>query len=294
MRHLPAADGASMWLSCHFITWKNDFLGAIEDVKSLGFTACEPALRFVRRYAVSPEDFAALLRQHGLAVSALYESGSFTSGVIDVEEMVQRYTDVARLVRACGSEVLVVGPAMSRSDGPPTPDGLRRAAKILDEVGRACADAGIKACLHPHLWSEVQTREEIDALMEGTGNDVWLCVDTGHLAGAGVDPVEMIDIYGARLGHVHLKDLTPDGETGARPSDAPGVSRLPFCELGKGSITLPRVIGALGRTGYGGWVTIELDDTRSAPRKALEVCRDYAVGQLGLNLDVSGDDEDSG
>jgi inosose dehydratase len=275
-----------MAVSCHLITWGSDFEDALRDVAGLGFHGCEPALRFVRPYASDPSAFADLLGRHGLALSALYETGAFTDGGLDPADAVDRYVAVAELVRSCGSDVVVIGPAMSRSSGTPSRDGLARAAEVLNQVGKRCAELGVRACLHPHLWSEIQDRSEIDAVMEATDEGaVWLCVDSGHQAGAGIDPAELVTAYGPRIGHVHIKDLTIGGEVGVRPKDAPPGALAPFCELGEGSLDLGAFIGALRQVAYEGWITIELDSSTRPPAEALRVCRDYLVGPLGLSLD---------
>jgi inosose dehydratase len=36
---------------------------------------------------------------------------------------------------------------------------------------------------------------------------VGLCLDTGHLAFGGADPVDVAETYAARITHLHLKDV---------------------------------------------------------------------------------------
>jgi inosose dehydratase len=274
-----------MPVSCHLMPWKQDFELALIETQALGYRACEPSLRFVRPYASDPEGFRQRLAGHGLSISALYEAYCFTDDAADEATAVACYTDVAKLVTMCGGDVVVIGPGMTRSRGlePPTSTGLRRAARVMDEVARRCADLGVKACLHPHLWSEIQDETEVVAVMD-EGEALLLCPDTAHLLGAGIDPVALVERYPDRIGHVHLKDLTVDGDLRADP-DAVYLGGLrPFCELGEGSVDLKAFVRCLRRIDYQGWVTVELDIS-DTPYDSLAMCRDYLVTQLELTLD---------
>jgi inosose dehydratase len=267
------------------MTWKSDFPRALQETQQLGFRACEPALRFVREYAGDAEKFRARLRTHSLAMSALYESYSFTERDASAEAAVKVYTQVAQLVRVCGGDVVVVGPGMTRSRGlsPPTAAGLRQAARIMTEVADRCADLGVKACLHPHLWSEIQDEREILAVMDEAGDALLLCPDTAHLGGAGVDPIGLVRRYSGRIGHVHLKDLTIGGDLEHNPDATATAGPLPFCELGKGSVNLKGFVECLRDIGYNGWATVELDYSDN-PYQSLAICRDYLLSEVGLLL----------
>src|SRR5260221_12417085 len=53
----------------------------------------------------------------------------------------------------------------------------------------------------------VESAEEIDRLMDGTGAAVGLLLDTGHLAYAGTDPLAVGRRHIGRIKHVHCKDV---------------------------------------------------------------------------------------
>jgi inosose dehydratase len=274
-----------MPVSCHLMPWKQDFDLALTETEALGYRTCEPALRFVRPYASDPDGFRKRLAGHGLSISALYEAYCFTDDAADEATAVACFTDVAKLVKMCGGNVIVIGPGMTRSRGlgPPTSTGLRRAARVMDEVARRCADLGVKACLHPHLWSEIENETEVVAVMDES-EALLLCPDTAHLLGAGIDPVALVERYPDRIGHVHLKDLTVGGDLRADPDVNYFGGLPPFCELGKGSVDLRAFVRCLRRIDYQGWVTVELDMS-DRPYESLAICRDYLVTQLELALD---------
>src|SRR5206468_387098 len=100
--------------------------------------------------------------------------------------------------------------------------------------------------------------DEIDRLLEHSG--VGLCLDTGHLAYAGVAAHEAIARYGGRLAHLHLKDV--DGtvlERVARENAGFGeaIAQGIFCPLGRGIVDLGAALEALDEVGYRGFATIE-------------------------------------
>ena len=69
----------------------------------------------------------------------------------------------------------------------------------------------MRLCYHHHMGTGVQTRAEVDRLMNDTDPEVvHLLLDTGHLYWAGDDPLDMARAYADRIGHVHLKDIRQD------------------------------------------------------------------------------------
>ena len=115
---------------------------------------------------------------------------------------------LARIIAKCGAEHLVFGPGGQRQK-PTTLQELKNAAITINEAAKRTYDLGVKACIHPHLWTEIQDENELDELMSLCDPEVvFLAVDTAHLAGAGMDPAAIIRKYQARVAYIHLKDLT--------------------------------------------------------------------------------------
>jgi len=133
----------------------------------------------------------------------------------------------------------------------------------LNRLGEATRKEGIKLALHPHAGTYVETRPELDTIMARTDPAlVGLCVDTGHLAYGGADPVKAFDDYAERIWHVHLKDVDRDlmQQLLAGSMDFVGAVRAGiFPELGTGVVDLRGCLDALRRVGYDGWVVVEQD-----------------------------------
>ncbi|TMF55033.1 MAG: TIM barrel protein [Chloroflexi bacterium] len=115
----------------------------------------------------------------------------------------------------------------------------------------------------PHVASYVERPEEIARLMRDTDPAlVGLCLDTGHIAYGGGDPVEIARTHARRVRHVHLKDLRREVRAdvlarhlGFRDAVSLGV----FAPLGDGSLDLRGALGTLREAGYGGWLIVEQD-----------------------------------
>lgn len=144
----------------------------------------------------------------------------------------------------------------------------KRLAAGLNQVGEHVARRGLKLAYHHHMGTLVQTQAEVDSLMERTGPHVWLLLDTGHLTFAGGDPVAAAKKHGARIAHVHAKDIRRAVLDQALKSDTPfleAVLQGVFTVPGDGCVDYPAVFKALAAHRYAGWVVVEAEQD---PKKA--------------------------
>lgn len=127
-------------------------------------------------------------------------------------------------------------------------------------VDGICAAHGLVQVLHPHVGTLVETADDIAEILRRSA--VSWCLDTGHLAIGGVDPVEFARQNAARVGLVHLKDVdlrlaaaVRRGETTLREATAAGL----FRSLGQGDVDIASVVRILEEAGYDGWYVLEQD-----------------------------------
>ncbi len=128
-------------------------------------------------------------------------------------------------------------------------------------VATIAREKGIRAVVHPHAGGYIEYKDEIDRMLEEvSAEDAGLCLDTGHLYYAGMDPVHSLAEYAFRLEYVHFKDIHKDRlenaierRTGFWQACADGVMR----PIGEGDIDYAGVEAALKQIGYEGWITIE-------------------------------------
>jgi len=138
---------------------------------------------------------------------------------------------------------------------------------------QACARWGIKAALHNHLGTLVESQAELEEFMKRCP-EVGLIFDTAHLAAADGNCLEVVEQFGDRIVAVHLKDwVVTDASIGL--DQWPQRGR--FCELGAGNIGLDNaaVMKALVAVGYNGWIFVEHDTHLQDPLKDLAISRQY-------------------
>jgi inosose dehydratase len=146
---------------------------------------------------------------------------------------------------------------------------------------------GLRTVFHHHCATFVETPAEIDELMTRTDPSLLgLCLDTGHSAFGGGNPLDTFDKWRGRIWHMHLKDCDPAVRARARSDkwDYPtSVRNGVFCELGKGEVDFPAVVDRLRRINYDGWLVVEQDVLPSMGTPAESAGRNRAyLRSLGL------------
>jgi inosose dehydratase len=136
----------------------------------------------------------------------------------------------------------------------------RHMAEMLSVIDDICGEYGLEQVLHPHVQTLVETKDDIARVLDTC--DVHFCLDTGHMAFGGQDPVEFAKTAMDRVGHVHLKDIRMDlvpavlrREVSLMAATQAGV----FTNLGAGDVDILGVVQTLESAGYRGWYVIEQD-----------------------------------
>ena len=136
----------------------------------------------------------------------------------------------------------------------------------------AAAYYGLKAALHNHLGTRVESPRELDDFMAAVPGAA-LLLDTAHLHAAGGDCVETIRKYHDRLAAVHFKDyFLKDESIGLEDWQ----NRLRFCELGGGNagMDFAPIVRELRDHNYDKWVLIEHDTHLREPEIDLKKSAD--------------------
>jgi inosose dehydratase len=218
-----------------------------------------------------------LLGDHELHLVSGWYSGRLLERSV-AEELVAIEPHRA-LLAAMGSAVLVYAETSGGIAGdrtrplsrrPSLPNGHWRDFGIhLTELADRLAERGIRLAYHHHMGTVVETAAEIDRLMASTGGSVGLLLDTGHLAFAGADPIDIAWRHGLRISHVHCKDVRPDVLARARAADQSFLDSVidgVFTVPGDGAIDFVAVLGALKAANYRGWLVVEAEqDPAKAP-----------------------------
>lgn len=179
------------------------------------------------------------------------------------DELVDDATRAARLLSGAGGTRFVTAAVVDAHWSAPFPlddeqwDALVDGLAIVDGI---CAAHGLVQVLHPHVGTLVEKAGDVAEVLRRS--TVSWCLDTGHLAIGGVDPVEFARENAARVGLVHLKDVdlalarkVRDGEMTLRDATRSGL----FRSLGHGDVDIASVVRSLEQAGYDGWYVLEQD-----------------------------------
>jgi len=140
------------------------------------------------------------------------------------------------------------------------PEGWDRLATNLQVAVRLCRERGYEPTFHHHAGTYVEAPWEIEELL--ARSDIGLCLDTGHLALGGGDPVRAISDWGSRINHVHLKDVRR-AVIDAVIREGAGMMEVwrrgAFCPLGAGDLDIDAILNGLRTRDYRGWLVVEQD-----------------------------------
>lgn len=139
---------------------------------------------------------------------------------------------------------------------------LDRVRDSLGALAEVISAEGVRPGLHPHVGTWVETELETRYVLD-TVDPALLAFgpDTGHLAWAGIDPVQIMAEYRERIDNVHIKDLSASVAANCLASGLnyqqtvlAGVWREP----GLGDVDLDAVLEVLSPT-FDGWLIVEVD-----------------------------------
>src|SRR6516162_7588772 len=256
------------------IIWSNDDLrelGAeisletcLAQARQVGFEGMELGHKFPR----DARELAATLERFGLAcVSGWYSAQLLARDAATELAHLRPHLD---LLKAVGSTVLVFADTSGAIHGDlrrPLHERPQLASRDWREFGRRVTDVaaataaeGVRLVYHHHMGTVVQSEADIDALMDATGEEVGLLLDTGHARFAGADPVALARRHAARIDHLHAKDVRAEvAERAAQGgwSFLRAVVEGVFTVPGDGCVPFDRVFQEL--RDYSGWVVLEAE-----------------------------------
>ncbi len=259
------------------ISWINEVLeefGAdtsaetcLSQARAAGYSGVETS----RKFPDAADRLAPLLAAHDLDLASGWHSGFLAERT--VEEEIAGCADHASLLQAMGCKVMVYGEC-GRMPREPLDIGMSNRGRLAEDdwgpygerltafARRLFDDYQLQLAYHHHLMMVAQTRDEISRLMTHSGSEVGLLLDTGHACAAGFDYGLLIEDFGDRIRHVHLKDVRAEILAEVREQDLSfndGVRRGLFTVPGDGAIDFGPVARFVADTAYGGWVVVEAE-----------------------------------
>jgi sugar phosphate isomerase/epimerase len=145
----------------------------------------------------------------------------------------------------------------------PRRDNLGVIEKYAKEFGLKIAihNHGTEDKLYPNGASVIELVKNMDPCMG-------LCYDVGHASRTGVDVVKEIEMAGARLHDMHVKDLADLSDRSSQVS------------VGKGKLPFPQIFKALKKMKYPGVVNLEYEINAKSPQLGMAESFAYMRGVL--------------
>ena len=225
---------------------------ALSEVADAGFESVEllaiEGWVHVQPGDVPASDVLAEAERHGLRICGLHAGGFGGSSEGELSRSVAYLRRAAALAAELGAEYMVfTGFPTPEGTGPSERAAIRtRLARGLEDLLPVTSGHGIPIALENHYSCQVETLEDMQAILDEVGagvSDLGATVDTGHFTSSGIDPAAAVRALRERVIHVHVKDHVGHASVG----------------LGSGETDNAAVVRELRELGYGGYLTVELE-----------------------------------
>jgi inosose dehydratase len=272
------------------IAWWNDDLpelssdisleGCLAEARRAGFTGIETG----RRFPLDPAVLGPVLRRYGISIC-----GGWFSGLLlrdDIEREKDRIAPQIALFNKMSAPCIVYGETAGTIQGERhaplstrlrlSEDQIRTYGHKITKFAEWCTENGMPLAYHHHVGAPIESEEDIDLLMNHSGDALGLLFDAGHVAFAGGDVLRVIDKHHPRISHVHTKDIRQevvDTIDRDRESFLDAVIKGAFTVPGEGSLDFETIVKRLASYGYEGWFVVEAeqDPTPYPPLKMAEI-----------------------
>ena len=282
------------------IAWQNDDLPdltaaytmeqALKEAREIGYIGVERG----QRMPGDTEGLRAYLDGNDIALCGGWCSGNtlvnnFATEREAVREQVEQFVALGSpcIVYAECSNTVQGQIGMPVNNRPKlSKDEVMAYAAKLTELAKWMADQGMPMAYHHHMGTIIESEDDVNWLMEGSGPEVKLCFDTGHLLFGGGDVMATLNRWGDRVHHVHFKDIRPAVVQDTRENNLSFLDAViagAFTVPGDGCIDFQSVANALKAMDYDGWIVVEAeqDPAKAPPYEYSKMGYDHIVDVCG-------------
>jgi sugar phosphate isomerase/epimerase len=141
----------------------------------------------------------------------------------------------------------------------------------LKDIEKLAKEYKIRIAIHNHGPEDkfMPTPESVLDAVKGMDPLMGLCLDIGHTARTGADPVEWIAKAGPRLHEMHYKDLKDPH------NKDPKVARDSQVDVGKGVLPIKESFVQLAKQKYKGYCSLEYEINAKDPMAGMQASFDY-------------------
>jgi inosose dehydratase len=154
---------------------------------------------------------------------------------------------------------------------------LGHMVSLIDRIADVAIEQGVAPVIHQHAGSYIEFEDELEYILSRLEpSRLGICIDTGHMAYAGIDPVAFYKRHADRVWYFHFKDI--DRSVHERVLRCPipflhAVDHKVFCPMGKGVVDWPALVAAVKEHEYSGAATVEQDIDPTISLSPLEDAR---------------------
>lgn len=257
---------------CQTYPWKmniekfaGDMPHIVATTAAAGFTGLEAEICMLGDYFDRPDDFAALLHQHGIGFAALVLHQPWEHTEETEEERALTKKAIAFVSRFPRAKLMVSHHAKAeRGEGGVLAAKRDCLIRCMSSVADRAAEAGVVTCFHPNSgrFSLFRTAEDYKVMFEMLEKtDIGYAPDIGHIVNGGMDAMQVLRESRSKIRHVHFKDRIAQNE---------------WAVMGEGTIDYPAIIRYLADTEYGGWIMVEDESPKAAADSDAVVMADGA------------------
>lgn len=201
-----------------------------------------------------------LLDKYGIRLVSSYFNANLTNPDVRKDE-VAKIVRWGKLLRKYGGLWMVIGPNPVRRGEYDFNAARPAILAALNEIGMAAADLGLKATIHQHTDTCIDTRDQVYSVLNAVDTRyMGFGPDVGQLAKAGSDPVQVVRDFASIIRSVHLKDYKGWEHYAG------------YCPVGQGKIDFPTILDILESQSKDlEYAMVELEPPgRNAPMNSLE------------------------
>ena len=262
------------------IAWSNDDMPelggetpleqCLSEASEAGFSGIESGGKFPKQ----SEKLIPLLEKYKLNLCSGWYGANLRK--YTVKEEIALIQQQLKLFKDCNSPCVVFAEVSGSIAGdqsrplstrPQMDDDMwKNFCKKISEMGKYLQDQGMPLAYHHHMGTVIETQKDTERLLENTGDEVKLTLDTGHMLFAGGNSIKVINDYKERLVHVHCKDMRESilkksikEDFSFREAFLEGAFTVP----GDGCIDYKPLLNFLKKNNYSGWLVVEAEQDPS-------------------------------
>ncbi len=134
--------------------------------------------------------------------------------------------------------------------------------KTTSQIADAAERHSLTPVLHPHAESHIEYESQVERFLAEGDPRIGLCLDVGHYAYRGGDPISLVRRHYARIWYLHFKNIDREVQRRVEADHATfsqAVAMEMFVEPAKGAVDFQALRDVLDEVNYQGFGIVEQD-----------------------------------